>query len=427
MISYITEDILDKKTLFIVFQKIIHALTGVILIFLVILFFDEQTQGYYYTMSSLLASHVLFDLGFSSLLVQKSSIFYAKSIRSYWLFFTWCIKTYIKLTFLILLLVPLGFFYFEKTFVINHYQYWIISVLVVAISFIFQALIQVIEAKNLIQAYKARIFAHVFGILLSFYLFTVGFGLLSLISLPLGFIISGSYLLIHYKKFYRNLFFQKKLINWKKEIFPYQKKVSLFFIGYYLIFNLPTLISYHIFGAAVAGKIGLIFIISNVILSLSISPVISIIPKYTKSIIKNKFNKSIKKFKDKFILSLYLSVSALICLIILNYLILSLNLSERFLNIEQNILIFISVFFLYYSNLFTFFCRAFQKEIIHKNIIIVSIIYFLIYFFVLDNNINENLILHFLLSLILFIISFMKTKKILHEKNINLRYFYKSK
>ena len=106
---------------------------------------------------------------------------------------------------------------------------------------------------------------------------------------------------------------------------------------------------------------------------------------------------------------------------------LSLNLSERFLNIEQNILIFISVFFLYYSNLFTFFCRAFQKEIIHKNIIIVSIIYFSIYFFVLDNNINENLILHFLLSLILFIISFMKTKKILHEKNINLGYFYKSK
>ena len=71
---FFQEIILDKKTVIILLQKLTQAILGILFIFLVINFFEIKDQALYYSMSSVLSAYVIFDLGFFSFLVQKSSM-----------------------------------------------------------------------------------------------------------------------------------------------------------------------------------------------------------------------------------------------------------------------------------------------------------------------------------------------------------------
>ena len=74
----------------------------------------------------------------------------------------------------------------------------------------------------------------------------------------------------------------------EKNILKYQKNVALYFVGFYLFINLPVIL-FNLFSKENVAGIGLTIVIANVLIYLSTSPIISIIPSFTKNKLK-KYN-----------------------------------------------------------------------------------------------------------------------------------------
>ena len=71
MVSILLEKLgVDRPVLYVLLSRVVMVFFSVITIFFVSVFLTSVEQGYYYTFSSVLGLQVIFELGFSSVLVQ---------------------------------------------------------------------------------------------------------------------------------------------------------------------------------------------------------------------------------------------------------------------------------------------------------------------------------------------------------------------
>ena len=409
---FLQEIILDKKTTIILLQKLTQAVLGILFIFLIINFFEIKDQALYYSMSSILSAYVLFDLGFFSFLVQKSSMYVGlKNKNLYWSFFLWNIKFYFLVFLLILLLIPIGFLFFGYEFYQSYFYEWIFVVFIIGIGFAFQAFTNIIEAKQFIFSYKMRIYSNFFAAISSITFFLNGLGFLSLASLSLGYILTGIfYLNKNVKKIISS---HSTKINWKQNILKYQKNVALYFIGFYLFINLPVILSHNLFSKENVAGIGLTIVIANVLIYLATSPIISIIPSFTKKINLKKIQSGkiifFNKLKISFVLTFLITIAYLLLIIFIK----DFSFSNRFLNLNNSLLILLSISMVHYTNILTQYFRAFKKELVHTEIFLLSIIFiFTTYYFknFLSFELFNLLFLFFTVTLV--VISYIKQSKI---------------
>lgn len=316
---------IDKAILFTSSSTLVGAVGNLISAILVIRFFTVEEQGYYYTFGSIVAIQIFFELGLNGIITQfvahenaklkwaSFSIIEGNDIHKSRLssLLHFCVKWYFSFSLLlVLVLIPLGFYFFDNFSTKSISIFWKIPWLILSVSTAFNLLLSPLIAflQGLGKVKEvahfqliAQIIRIVFvslGLVFNFKLLVLGIGNFTL------FFVMTTYLALNFRKhiFYVWHLPQTIKVNYLKEIFPFQWKIALSWLSGYFIFQLFNPVLFATEGSKVAGQMGLTLTVLNGVLTLSIAWMTTKIPLFS-SLIATKnfgqldllFNKTLKQ------------------------------------------------------------------------------------------------------------------------------------
>lgn len=425
-----------KTNTLIILQKITQALTGLITAIFVLNFLNPYEQGFFYTMGSLLNAYLLLDLGLSALIVQKSAKYFSglswdndnllrNNKRSLFFisFFKWVYSWYKFLSFLILFIIPLGYFYFffsghELKF--NFFLPLVCMVLALSFSMPSIGILSVLEgAKKINQVYLIKLTHYIIGAALAWILLYSGYGIYAQSAAPFAVILTVYlYIFLRFKKLGPSFKNQTNSFSWRSEILPQQKRNCIGWFSNYIFLHTPVLVIFYYMSPAEAGKLGLTMVIANISISIAMSPITSITPKISELAKVDTISRTTRIF----ILNLFKSIFLIIFGTLFFYLTLlyfqDYEILKRILVPNYILIIFISFSFFYIVLAFMIFFRSYDKEplAIPSFITIILFVFFGVFFlksYGLIGFICTMLICLLLLFIysILFFLYFIKTRK----------------
>lgn len=258
------------------------AASGVITIILIANFFTLEQQGYFYSLSSLIALNMFFELSINLATIQfasheKASLEWSRTgvlvgspqakgrLQSLIRFsVTWFAFAGVLM---IVILVPAGIAFFGDTTSVEgggkdlNYA-WSSLVVITAINMMCNNFLAVIEGCG--RRYEVsllRFWQGFLSVIATWVVLTVGGGFYAL---PVGaLMILGMgvfFLARNYNSFFLDLYRFPKTqgsIDWLEELWPFQWKMALSTVSYFLIMNCLTPIILRIEGAEAAGKFGM--------------------------------------------------------------------------------------------------------------------------------------------------------------------------
>jgi len=330
---------IDKAILFTSSSTLIGAIGNVASAVLVMKFLSLDEQGYYFTFGSIVAIQIFFELGLNGIITQfvahenaklKWQDFqicegnqYHKSRLTSLLHF--CIRWYSVFSMiLIIVLIPLGVYFFGSFSSVDDIVLWKIPWLLLAIStalnlfispFIafLQGLGKVKEIANFqLLAQVLRIIIICVCLILGFKLYVLGIG-----NFILFFVMLVS-IFFRYKMLFLNIWFSEKTTNveYFKEIFPFQWKIALSWLSGYFIFQLFNPVLFATEGSKVAGQMGLTLTALNGILTLSIAWMTTKVPLLSSLIANKKFDELDNLFNRTLKQALFINIVLLTTFVI---------------------------------------------------------------------------------------------------------------
>jgi hypothetical protein len=273
---------LDRAIVFTILARFWQASSGVVTLFLIARFLSPGQQGYYYTFYSMVALQIVFELGFSFVILQL-----AAHERAHLKFLPdgviegnpvalsrlasvlqkavyWYMAAGILMA---LALMPAGFVFFNAHPAtgtpISWKIPWFSLVLAAMVAFQIDPIFSFLEGCGFIaQVARRRFTQAVLGSALSWSAFILHHGLYAPALLILGQVAIGlGYLLTaHHRKLLAKLLRHpvgEHFVGWRDEIWPFQWKIAVSWICGYFIFQLfnPILFAYQ--GAEAAGRMGM--------------------------------------------------------------------------------------------------------------------------------------------------------------------------
>lgn len=295
-----------NPTYIVTLQKLVQALSGLGTALMVTHFLSPVEQGYYYTFGSLLSSYIIFDLGLSSYILQKSAqlsstitidangkIHPQGENRNHFIAFVkWSILWYRNAGVATLfILAPVGLLILENNnsqLNFNQSIAWFLVITAISISMPTIGFFAILEGTGKItETYTLRICHYCVGTSLAWLLIATGNSLFAL-AMPFIATILISYIYFNHK--FKNsistgtttsdyLYTSNALQNIK-----YSASISL---SNYIFLNAPVLIAYTFGNIEIAGQLGLAIIIANVGGAMAMSSTTSLLPQIIKLVTKN--------------------------------------------------------------------------------------------------------------------------------------------
>ncbi|MBV5283188.1 MAG: hypothetical protein JZU53_12225 [Paludibacter sp.] len=383
---------IDKAILFTSSNSLIGGVGNVISIILVVKCLSGFEQGFYYTFGSIVAIQVFFELGLNGIITQyvaheASNLKWEsrnillgdskfKSRLSSLLHFS--VKWYMFFaTILLLILIIVGFVFFNKydstNGIVSWEAPWILLAIGTSISLIISPIVAFIQGLG-----KVKEIAQIQLILQIFKLSIVWGGLIlgaSLYVLGISSILGALLLMVIIISKYRILLISIwrtqiiEKVSYRTEIFPYQWKIALSWISGYFIFQLFNPVLFATEGAEVAGQMGMTLAALNGIQSLSFAWMTTKIPLFSGLIAQRKFNVLDTVFNKTLKQSSIINFCGLFFLIVLIYLIRNFEikiagkfLGNRFLNYLPMILMMIPIFLNQFISSWATYLRCHKKE-----------------------------------------------------------------
>lgn len=285
---------LDRAVGFTVLARFWGSAAGLVTVVLIAQFLSPAEQGYYYTFGSLVAMQMVFELGFSFVILQLASheraqlsissdydivgdsVAHArlasviqKSVRWY----------SVAAMLLATTLVPVGFYFFYTHQHAGHTVYWrlpwCLDALMAVLNFQLDPLLSFLEGCGYVANIARLRFAQsLTGSLLAWLalishhgLFAPAMMLLGMASCSLVWLFTKRKLLFALLKYHPGT----NRIRWSEEVWPFQWRIAVsWFCGYFIfwLFN-PVLFAYH--GPAEAGRMGMSLSLANAILNIAVS------------------------------------------------------------------------------------------------------------------------------------------------------------
>ena len=284
---------LDRAVGFTVLARVWSSSAGLVTVALIARFLSPAEQGYYYTFGSLVAMQMIFELGFSFVILQLASheraqlsistdyeisgdpVAHArlasviqKSVRWY----------SVAAGLLALTLLPAGFYFFHAH---QHGQPvswrlpWSFVALMAVLNFQLDPLLSFLEGCGYVASVaRLRFVQSVTGSLLAWTalvghhgLFAPSMMLLGMASCSLVWLLSKRKLLLGLLKYPTG----PNRIRWNEEVWPFQWRIAVsWFCGYFIfgLFN-PVLFAYR--GPVEAGRMGMSLSLANAILNIAVS------------------------------------------------------------------------------------------------------------------------------------------------------------
>lgn len=360
-------------------QKLVQAFSGLGTALMVTHFLSPAEQGYYYTFGSLLSSYIIFDLGLSTYILQKSAqLSSAVTIdangkihpqgekRNYFVAFTqWTIRLYSYAgvaTFFIL--GPLGLLILSQNDNQNNFNYtiaWLLITATISISMPTIGFFAILEgAGKLTETYSLRIGQYFFGTLFAWLLIASGNSLFAQ-AMPFIAAIVLCYVCFHlkYKKnFYISIMNSNYSFN--SLVLPNSKYTASILSSNYIFLNAPILIAYAHGHVETAGQLGLAIIIANVGGAIAMSSTTSQMPEIIKLIANDSKKKAYVIYRNNCLYFASLFIFGTIFLLTLSYTFKDHWFFTRLPNALNLIYIFLAIGFYHASNSCISYLRAMQ-------------------------------------------------------------------
>jgi O-antigen/teichoic acid export membrane protein len=285
---------LDRAIVFTIFARVWQSAAGLITIFLIAHLLSPVEQGYYYTFISLVALQIVFELGFSFVIQQMASheranldispdyqvsgdpVAHArlasvlqKTVRWY------SIAAVLMAGSLILA----GFYFF------SHHQRgsaeagwktpWCCVALAASLTFQIDPILAFLEGCGYVaNVARLRMAQAILGSLLAWSALILHHGLYAPAMMITGIATAGIAWLYRRRHFLLSLLRHdpgEHLIEWRREVWPFQWKIAVSWISGYFIFQLfnPVLFAYR--GAVSAGQMGMSLNVATALQTIAIS------------------------------------------------------------------------------------------------------------------------------------------------------------
>ena len=278
----------DRAIAYTVLARLWSMSAGVITLVLIARLLSPVEQGYYYTFSSLVALQVFFELGFAFVVLQLASHARANLHIAEDGTITGDSRSHARLASILqtsvrwyafaavlmwVVLLPLGLHFFRTahpgTTVTGWKIPWIIMASTASINLLVDPLFSFLEGCGLIsQVARMRLMQAVCGSTLSWIAMIAHHGLFSPPMIMVGQLICALEWLFRRRSLVVNLLRHPAAdnrISWRHEIWPFQWKIAVSWLGGYLVFQLfnPVLFAYQ--GPVAAGRMGMSLSISTAV------------------------------------------------------------------------------------------------------------------------------------------------------------------
>lgn len=404
--TFITQKLgIDKAIFYTLLGRGLQISTALFTVFFIAKFLSPDEQGYYYTFGSIVAIQVFFELGLTQIITQfvaheASHLHwnsnyellgedkYKSRLASLLRF---CIKWYLIIAILLLIVLAFAGFYFFTTYELKHLDIqwkipWLLLVIGTAFNLLLSPIIAFIEGlgkvKEVAQIRLVQQFLHPVviwgGLALDSKLFVSGAdAILRVIVVGLILIKSPFYRML------RNIWnYQKEeYIIYREEILPYQWRIALSWISGYFIFQLFNPVLFATEGAKVAGQMGMTMAALNGLQALSQSWINTKVPRMSGLIAQNEyatldilFGKTMKQMLLVGTSMLFMFVTIIGVLQSFNLKFLGMDLGSRFLPLLPLVLMAWSVFTMLPVSCWATYLRCHKKEPLLLNSIVVGIL-----------------------------------------------------
>jgi O-antigen/teichoic acid export membrane protein len=270
------------------------ALAGLATVALIARSLSPVEQGYYYTFGSLVALQIVFELGFSVVILQLAAhevahlklgpggivsgppVAHARLAS----IFRKAIKWYsIAAIVMACLLIPIGWHFFAAT-PDPHYSVawrlpWVAVVLASSVTFQIDPIFSFLEGCGYVaRVARTRLAQSILGSLLAWSMLLLHHGLFAPALLITGQVIAGLVWIASHRSLLHKLFrhpIGNHQIDWWQEVWPFQWRIAVSYACGFFIFQLFNPILFHYWGPVVAGRMGMSLNISNAIASIAIA------------------------------------------------------------------------------------------------------------------------------------------------------------
>lgn len=285
---------LDRATVFTVLARGWSSLAGLVTILLIAHFLTGAEQGYYYTFGSLVALQMVFELGFSFVILQMashecahltisndgeilgSSVAHARLASVLQKSVRWYSMAAVLMP---CLLIPVGLHFFSANpqpgQQVAWRLPWYLVVLMASLAFQIDPLFSFLEGCGYVpQVARTRLTQAMLGSLLAWVAMLTRHGLFAPAMMIAGQAIAGiTWLSTKRQLLWPLLRFHagEHRIQWWQEVWPFQWRIAISWICGYFVFQLFNPILFHYWGPVAAGQMGMSLNISNALMSISIA------------------------------------------------------------------------------------------------------------------------------------------------------------
>lgn len=304
------EKYFDKAAIYAIAQKLWQSLSGALTLFLLLNYVTEVELGYYYAFSSLIGLQMIFELGLSTIVRQfishevakitvKDNYYFGRKqytnrlssliVKSLMVYLVICIL-------IVLILIPAGLYFFSST--VESYDViwknpWVLLVIFASINCFITIVVSILEGLGYIARVKKVIFLATIvsslGVWSTLYL---GEPLYSLVILNF---VNAVFVSIWVARNHTGYFIQafrnyrryksiKSALIWRKEIWPLQWKMGISWLGGYFMFYIVNPLAFKYYGPEFSGKLGLLFQISNLCLSVTAALITTKMPMFSRMV-----------------------------------------------------------------------------------------------------------------------------------------------
>ena len=285
---------LDRAVGFTVLARFWSSAAGLITVALIARFLSPPEQGYYYTFGSLVAVQIIFELGFSFVILQMASHERARLSISYECEITGdsvargrlasilqkAVRWYSVAGLLMaVILVPVGFYFFDThenpVQTVAWRLPWCFDALVAVLNFQLDPLLSFLEGCGYVpQIAHLRFRQSVTGSLLAWLALASHHGLFAPAMMLCGTAAMSMMWLLGKRKLLLGLLrfsTGKDRIHWRQEVWPFQWRIAVsWFCGYFIFFLFnPVLFAFR--GAVEAGQMGMSLSLASAIQNIAVS------------------------------------------------------------------------------------------------------------------------------------------------------------
>lgn len=311
---------LDRAIAFTIFARIWSSAAGIVTIALIVRFLTPPEQGYYYTFGSLVALQIVFELGFSFVILQMASherahltighgyeisgqpIHHARLASV----FQKAVRWYsVAAVFLILCLIPAGLWFFGShqqggAASISWRLPWCVAALATTLTFQIDPILSFLEGCGYVtDVARLRLIQSVTGSLLAWAALVLHRGLFAPCMMLVGMGLAGLCWLVGKRKLLLGLLRFKPgehRIEWGREVWPFQWRIAISWLCGYFLFQLfnPVLFAYR--GPTAAGQMGMSLSLVNALQAVALSWVSTKAAPFGALIAKREFERLDKIF-----------------------------------------------------------------------------------------------------------------------------------